>query len=227
MKITINFFNMSNEFLKPIETFYKGYKFRSRLEARWAVFFDTIGIKWQYEVEGFTLSDGRHYLPDFKITTLNKLTCWIEIKPLDDPGDGKLQRFSLDHHAKYPEDFNTEFTVCSGDPFDVFGGGIELLKAWGCGQVGYTGRFVMCPRCAAINVVRVTSIYENELSFMCFPCDYATPGGSGNQIEIGVIANSTPHKGELIVDADDIKIYLSKIESACAKARSARFEHNN
>ena len=26
--------------IKPIETHYKGYRFRSRLEARWAVFFD-------------------------------------------------------------------------------------------------------------------------------------------------------------------------------------------
>ena len=26
--------------IKAIETYYKGYRFRSRLEARWAVFFD-------------------------------------------------------------------------------------------------------------------------------------------------------------------------------------------
>lgn len=26
--------------IKAIDTIYKGYKFRSRLEARWAVFFD-------------------------------------------------------------------------------------------------------------------------------------------------------------------------------------------
>ena len=28
--------------IKPIETKYNGYRFRSRLEARWAVFFDMI-----------------------------------------------------------------------------------------------------------------------------------------------------------------------------------------
>lgn len=50
---------------KPIETHYNGYRFRSRLEARWAVFFDTIGIKYEYEPEGFKLSDGTLYLPDF------------------------------------------------------------------------------------------------------------------------------------------------------------------
>ncbi len=38
---------------KAIETLYKGYRFRSRLEARWAVFFDALGLKWEYEKEGF------------------------------------------------------------------------------------------------------------------------------------------------------------------------------
>lgn len=51
--------------IKPIETVYKGYRFRSRLEARWAVFFDTIGAKWEYEPEGYKLKDGTYYLPDF------------------------------------------------------------------------------------------------------------------------------------------------------------------
>lgn len=51
--------------IKAIETFYNGYRFRSRLEARWAVFFDHIGIKYLYEPEGYKLSDGTMYLPDF------------------------------------------------------------------------------------------------------------------------------------------------------------------
>jgi hypothetical protein len=54
--------------LKPIETYYKGYRFRSRLEARWAVFFDYMGIRYEYEYEGFEINfeDGPlRYLPDF------------------------------------------------------------------------------------------------------------------------------------------------------------------
>lgn len=34
--------------IKPIETHYNGYRFRSRLEARWAVFFDALGIKPEF-----------------------------------------------------------------------------------------------------------------------------------------------------------------------------------
>ena len=56
------------ETVKAIETFYKGYHFRSRLEARWAVFFDTLGIPWRYEDEGFETEvhgETVRYLPDF------------------------------------------------------------------------------------------------------------------------------------------------------------------
>lgn len=51
--------------IKPIETYYNGYKFRSRLEARWAVLFDALGIEYEYESEGFEFPNGKRYLPDF------------------------------------------------------------------------------------------------------------------------------------------------------------------
>jgi hypothetical protein len=63
--------------IKAIETQYNGYRFRSRLEARWAVFFDTLGIRYEYEKEGFELPDGTRYLPDF---WLPNEQVWVEIK---------------------------------------------------------------------------------------------------------------------------------------------------
>lgn len=63
--------------IKAIETVYKGYRFRSRLEARWAVFFDALGVPYEYEKEGYDL-DGMWYLPDF---WLPEQKCWVEIKP--------------------------------------------------------------------------------------------------------------------------------------------------
>lgn len=64
--------------MEAIETIYKGYRFRSRLEARWAVFFDAIGISWEYEKEGFVLDDGTKYLPDFWLPDSQE---WLEVKP--------------------------------------------------------------------------------------------------------------------------------------------------
>lgn len=65
--------------IKAIETVYNGYRFRSRLEARWAVFFDAMGIEYRYEPEGFDL-DGIWYLPDFWLPAFEN-GLWIEIKP--------------------------------------------------------------------------------------------------------------------------------------------------
>lgn len=63
--------------VKAIETVYNGYRFRSRLEARWAVFFDEIGVDYEYEPEGLVLSDGEYYLPDF---FLKRFHCYFEVK---------------------------------------------------------------------------------------------------------------------------------------------------
>lgn len=54
--------------IKAIPTEYAGYRFRSRLEARWATFMTHAGIKWQYEHEGYQTSAG-WYLPDFRISS--------------------------------------------------------------------------------------------------------------------------------------------------------------
>jgi hypothetical protein len=62
--------------IKAIETVYKGYKFRSRLEARWAVFFDCMGYTWKYEPEGFKTNDTL-YLPDFYLPDFHT---WVEVK---------------------------------------------------------------------------------------------------------------------------------------------------
>jgi len=51
--------------IKPIETVYDGYRFRSRLEAKWACFFDAAKIRYVYELEGYELGEGKRYLPDF------------------------------------------------------------------------------------------------------------------------------------------------------------------
>lgn len=63
-------------FIRPIETAYNNYRFRSRLEARWAIFFDAQGIEYQYEPEGYDLG-GEWYLPDFWLPQVNM---WAEVK---------------------------------------------------------------------------------------------------------------------------------------------------
>lgn len=75
--------------IAAIETRYAGHRFRSRLEARWAVVLDSAGLKWEYEPEGFETPCGR-YLPDFRVVLLpmrdpkdEEQQIWLEIKPED------------------------------------------------------------------------------------------------------------------------------------------------
>lgn len=62
--------------IRALETRYNGYRFRSRVEARWAVFFDAMEVQYEYEPQGFDLGDGMRYLPDF---WLPQLPAWVEI----------------------------------------------------------------------------------------------------------------------------------------------------
>ena len=67
--------------IKAIETRYNGHRFRSRLEAKWAVAFDALGIKYLYELEGFKMAGGLCYLPDFYLPDMD---IYVELKPARD-----------------------------------------------------------------------------------------------------------------------------------------------
>lgn len=58
-----------------IETVYRGVTFRSRLEAKWAAFFDLCQWKWEYEP-----IDLNGYIPDF-ILTFPNAPILVEVKP--------------------------------------------------------------------------------------------------------------------------------------------------
>jgi hypothetical protein len=91
--------------IKAIPTRYAGRRFRSRLEARFAVFFDALRLDWHYEPQGFALPSG-WYLPDFYLPKLDGGT-WIEVKPWGAGsyfgwGEGpRLEDARLDEFAKF------------------------------------------------------------------------------------------------------------------------------
>ena len=118
-----------------LPSFYGGRVFRSRLEARWAVYFNLIGFPTVgYESEGFALDAG-NYLPDFHDSRTypyghesQKGGTFVEVKPTMDgfldclP---KLQELSLKAKAA---------VVCvigypSPKPFPAFIEGQEVCNA--------------------------------------------------------------------------------------------------
>jgi hypothetical protein len=85
--------------LKAIETRYDGYLFRSRLEARWATFFNVLKVPYEYEKEGFDLGAAGYYLPDF---WLPKQECWIEIKPVEPTDEEEARAMALAEQSGFP-----------------------------------------------------------------------------------------------------------------------------
>lgn len=212
--------------LQPIPTRYKGYHFRSRLEARWAVFFDAMGLKWEYEPEGFDI-DGTMYLPDFRVVA-GEIVFWYEVKP---PGTTDCPKFSAFckalNLARYDDDcwepspdgcgevsvkkHDEEGLLVSGDPLSYFAR--QLKSGW------------ICPRCA--NEVQPESFSgDPEIGFLCHPCDLVTASGGGNPTEIGFAGTKFyPCKGWIMTSTMDYEFMLAKINMAGNAARSARFEH--
>lgn len=135
--------------IKAIETRYKGYRFRSRLEARWAVFFDALGLKWYYEPEGFICADGTHYLPDF---FLHDLDAYVDVKPLPDDFCGMPFMGAGTKEASFAETWRTHrFYVIFGtpgaaDPYDRS----SSYAACVYGDSPYF--FCECPSCGSIGI---------------------------------------------------------------------------
>ena len=68
---------METRMIKAHPTTYAGTKFRSRLEARWAAFFDLLGWQWQYEPV-----DLNGWTPDFAIRCKDG-PVYVEVKPIE------------------------------------------------------------------------------------------------------------------------------------------------
>jgi len=102
--------------IRAIETIYSGYRFRSRLEARWAIYFDALGIQYEYEPEGFDLGEAGWYLPDFY---LPRVGMWAEVKrvPLTPRERKKAEALSQQ----------------SGEPVLMLVGLPDKRSYWACG----------------------------------------------------------------------------------------------
>lgn len=127
---------------KSRPTIYAGVLFRSRLEARWAAFFDLAGWKWEYEP-----LDLRNWTPDFMVTFPcrhsdcdGSHTLLVEVKPYFHLGDFKGHPcLNYDYGrdawgAEIPADASAAFGINPGVTNWVMGhgsgGGDECVENW-------------------------------------------------------------------------------------------------
>jgi len=188
-----------------LPTKYAGIQFRSRLEARWAVFFDALKIKWEYEPEGFKLDDFDRmssescYEPDFLVRTPQNKDMWLEIKPHHITQNDKFDKFKKLISC-------SRVTLLSGQPEDVL------------------DERTVCPRCGDFYFpLNQYSTFEKR--FYCYPCDMETPCGGGHEIQKDGFLGCAykPHKGDIIVSDEDFILMDISIRDAAEKARIYRF----
>lgn len=136
--------------IKAIETEYDGYKFRSRLEARWAVFFNAAKIHYDYEPEGYEIGDGEKYLPDFY---LPQFQIFVEIKPVG--LEKNAQEKAEEKCRKFRTQTGKAIFITYGDPAH---NGWGHFFGWdscdsGGGEYDEFGRFIALGEYYAPNIV--------------------------------------------------------------------------
>lgn len=193
---------------KAIETHYNDYRFRSRLEARWAVFFDTLGVRYIYEREGFDLGMAGWYLPDF---WLPQFDCWVEIKGNPTP-ESSAKSYALAKHTGklvfmfqdcLPPEIKTIFDEDGVPDLTSYNYGYYYAPDGDCDGMQAFG---ICFRCNAVTL----GVYGGHWVL----CNEA------HEMYKGSCGRLTHNLPSLYLEE-----YHPRILAAYAAARQARFEH--
>lgn len=193
---------------KPIETVWNGFRFRSRLEARWAVFFDTLGIPYDYEKEGYDLGDAGWYLPDFWLPTWNR---WIEIKP-ESPTEPELHKMAALVNAT-----GFRALLLSGRPWPREHH-IAVFNLWQRGDERAVtvesnppyNQFAECRRCDGICLLYDETVDEKDW----WPIGHC---------DVGPHTCGDHERPPLSAHSD----HAPRVKAAYTAARQARFEHGD
>jgi hypothetical protein len=146
--------------VKAIRTVYRNTTFRSRLEADWASSLDAMRVPWIYEPEGYELSDGSWYLPDFFLPTAK---AWLEVKGAHQQRVSKVETFAADMWAEsgatstYDTHAPMILIVQGTDTDPDFRWTRNGFAPWPKGIMGpgkgYSTAWAVCPSCGVSTVI--------------------------------------------------------------------------
>jgi len=199
--------------IKPIETFYHGYRFRSRLEARWAVFFDALNVRFEYEPEGFDLGNGEYYLPDFRVK------CWGDRGSIfEEPYDlyievkGRMTEDDANKIRKFAKDPNVGHLPIweQADEYERLMNEKNMVLIVG-----------NIPEEGCAYDARELGAYDPMNGIKIYPYNYELIDGDH------FAAFPAAHKGKFFLCGDDSNYCWNEeeVERAYRLARQARFEH--
>lgn len=214
--------------IRAIETEYNGYRFRSRLEARWAVFFDALGVEYEYEPEGYEYwqgedgTGGYRWLPDFRLPKEGGVL--VEVKGDDESLKKDWDKLSMavDYHNTPASDSGLLILGDIPNPCDVTFGTVPTFSylKWDKG--------VTCDFAAFFD----TAIYHSKKHLETgieniFKRAY---GYDLLKFEVNFSAGESPMPKCVSTDSkllaiNDIHSYqFNRLKEAYRKARQARFE---
>ena len=198
--------------VRPIETVYNGYRFRSRLEAKWAVYFNKLQIPYVYENEGFIIGDKVCYLPDFYLRSMN---AFVEIKPESITSDElRDAKYKLESLCENEHKFGL---LCVGDPYD---NDISIYGNIATRKVNVHHEYVWLPAEFIIGAeVRIDEIYIRKMFDVgivvgrrCEDIEFISPCGT----DLGI---------NTVIPFMDVFGFDRFPYEEQKEARQARFEH--
>lgn len=219
--------------IKAIETKYKGFRFRSRLEARWAVFFDALGEPWEYEKEGFDLGEAGYYLPDFWLPRVN---AWVEVKGGALGGDAIRKIMAFAKQSEAP------LVILAGQ-IGTHRCAIPDSKVWKLGPIvehlsdpdnhGYSDALIRCPACWDQYVTAQGATFDPDPDVGYFGIqilEMACQNGHKWHVELSAYNDRVKVlRVHIRVKYLDLALLLAgsreRYDAAVEAARSARFEH--
>lgn len=168
--------------MNAIPTTYKNIRFRSRLEATWAAFFDL--LQWSWEYEPFDLAG---YIPDFVLLFNHREKPIVEVKPVI--GFDQLERY-LPKIAKHKraalivgavpysvdcEDPNMgiEYYLDTTEPAEWIHGHAEVVECLFCKKLVPVGTDGPCPWCGVNLEGKPGELTEHQKELACIaPAKY-------------------------------------------------------
>ena len=180
------------ERIQAIPTTYNGINFRSRLEAKWARFFDMAEWRWEYEPEDFG-----GYIPDFVLLGHTKI--YVEVKPTYSSeevrhkcskaatlSDAVGRVLCLGATIGYREDQITS-NQCYGSGFVLgFAFGDDFDKQWdSSGSDLFAAEMIICEQCNSL------SWFLPQGAWDCFVCGESFKHYYKGKRDAAHIANTT------------------------------------
>lgn len=184
--------------VKPIETIYNGYRFRSRAEARWAVFFDALSIEYYYEPEAMSLPGAQRYLPDFYLPASDT---FFEVKGIMN----ELDRRKISAVLKSGRQ------IAVGYPDMSF----QSCECWGDGNYSLDDKseswLIQCEKCGELHFIGTQGSWE------CRCCGFYD-GDRGFEVCCS---------GDWTINKACRNLPYGTVLEAFDKARRARFEYGD